>query len=768
MSKFKKFASKMGHLALDGLEAMVEVLEEDNKKRAAARQQQAAAAPARAPVANVAKPAQVAQAASKPAKVDVDIDLHEWVSHCNHTSGICDACVTRIKTCIQYAIDNGVPGGFNFATGRIDPDVAACNNSCTHKKINDCCATCLFSFMDRKTVEVTNLAAISSAAVGHLSNAAMGVGNVGSGIGTMRQNLHQQSLATQAQRDLILQQQMNAPLPFASAGYGGGGGTWGRQQQLAAGMVWDPPVAARLRVSPGLPLPNPTTSFWLLPESPVLSKIQSPKLPSRADIIIIGSGITSTALLRELYRRNPSLSIVLLEARGICTGATGRNGGHIKEGPYAEYPALKGKCGNDAAARIVRFRLRHLEEIMAVAREEGAECLARSEAREVLGTDVYFDEDVMTHAVEWYDLWRKEAPEQAREFTVMDAETARTKLHIPNAVGAICGPAGALWPYRLCTAILERLIKEHPTLHLESYTPASAVTFDPSTSLYTVTTPRGTLTAPTVIHTTNAWASHLLPGLRAKVIPFEGQMSAQAPPDGLPALGDKYSWVFFHKQGFDYLTQRPTTSTVNPDATASVTAGEMMYGGGWAQTGNNGMDLIGRSDDTKLNYMAAGHLSGLLPFVFGSGTADGPTRAWDGVAIKNMWTGLIGMSADTMPWVGKVPSTMTTRGQPAQQSVDVEGGAVKTGEWCSVGFSGEGMVNCWGCATALARMVLGEEVSRNVVGREKRVRAAKGEEEVKGWRDVPLEEWFPAEFAVSEKRAKEADVAEMMSMVLGM
>ncbi|KAK6337931.1 hypothetical protein TWF696_001406 [Orbilia brochopaga] len=404
---------------------------------------------------------------------------------------------------------------------------------------------------------------------------------------------------------------------------------------------------------------------------------------------------------------------------------------------------------------------------MAVAMEEGQECLARSEVREVTGTDIFFDESVMAHAMEWYNLWKKDTPEQAREYTVMDAETARTKLHVPNAVGAVCGPAGALWPYRLCTAILERLIKDHPSLHLESYTPASAIAYNPSTSTYTITTPRGTITAPTVIHTTNAWASHLLPGLRAKVIPFQGQMSAQSPPDGLPALGDKYSWVFFHKQGFDYLTQRPATSTINPDATATVTAGEMMYGGGWAQSGNNGLDLIGNNDDTTLNYLSAAHLSGLLPYVFGSGTADGGTRAWDGVVVKNMWTGVLGMSVDMMPWVGKVPAAVTTRGQPKQDKVEVEGGVVKTGEWCAVGFTGEGMVNCWGSATALARQVLGEEVGKNVAAREKRIRAVKGEDEVKGWRDVPLNEWFPAEFAVSEKRVKEADVEDLVSSMLG-
>ncbi|KAF3923213.1 hypothetical protein ABW20_dc0110164 [Dactylellina cionopaga] len=516
----------------------------------------------------------------------------------------------------------------------------------------------------------------------------------------------------------------------------------------------------------GLPLPNPTTSFWLLPESPLLKRIQSPTLPRSADIVIIGSGITSTALLRELYRLNPTLNITLLEARGICTGATGRNGGHIKEGPYEEYPRLKRAFGNDAAARILRFRLRHLEELKAVAREEGTECMARSEIREVIGTDIFFNDEVKEHALGMFEEWKKDLPVMAREWGVLDTESARAKLHIPTAVGAIHGPAGAVWPYRLCTSILERLIKQHDTLNIESYTPVENIGYDASTAIYTITTPRGTITSPTVIHTTNGWASHLLPGLRTKVFPFQGQMSAQEAPEGVPGMGDKYSWSFIHKQGFDYLTQRPTTSVTNPDGTATLSAGEMMFGGAWAQTGNNGLDVIGIADDSGLNYLAASHLSGLLPFIFGSGVTDRGVRAWEGVKVKNMWTGTIGMSADGLPWVGKVPFDVSSRRQPKGLKQDDNG--VMTGEWCAVGFTGEGMVNCWGCATALARMVMGEDngVGKYATVKELRVRADKGEEEVKVWRELKLEEWFPSEFIISDKRVATADPVNLMQALI--
>ncbi|EWC44942.1 hypothetical protein DRE_01001 [Drechslerella stenobrocha 248] len=508
-------------------------------------------------------------------------------------------------------------------------------------------------------------------------------------------------------------------------------------------------VSTRLLVSPGLPLPNPTTSFWLLPESRTLKRIQSPSLPARADIVVIGCGITATALLRELYRQNPALNIVVLEARGVCTGATGRNGGHIFEGPHNEYPRLKSTFGGDAAARIIHFRLRHLEEIRAAIHEEGAECLARSEVREVAGTEVYFDDSTIEEGVGKLRQWKADLPEMAREWDHVDAETAKKELHIPDAAGAISGPCGALWPYRMCTSILERLVREQPDrLKIESYTPVESISYDPSTSTYSIATPRGVVTTPTVVHTTNGWASHLIPGFRGKVFPMQGQMCEFA-----------LLYLSLHN------STRPTTSTVNPDGTATISNGEMMFGGAWAQTGNNGMDVVGSADDTKLNYLAAGHLSGLLPYVFGSGVTKGATRAWEGAAVKNMWTGVLGMSADCMPWVGKLPTAISARGQPKNGSVELQGegeGSVKTGEWCAVGFTGEGMVNCWGSATALARMLLGEDQGgRNVAMTEQRVRAAKGEAEVKSWSERPLEEWFPAQFLVSQARVKKADPVDM-------
>jgi glycine/D-amino acid oxidase-like deaminating enzyme len=48
-------------------------------------------------------------------------------------------------------------------------------------------------------------------------------------------------------------------------------------------------------------------------------------LPRHVDVLIIGSGITGVSCARTLLRKGPpSLRVLVLEARDVCSGATGR------------------------------------------------------------------------------------------------------------------------------------------------------------------------------------------------------------------------------------------------------------------------------------------------------------------------------------------------------------------------------------------------------------------------------------------------------------
>ena len=80
----------------------------------------------------------------------------------------------------------------------------------------------------------------------------------------------------------------------------------------------------------GLPVPNYLRSFWLENPTELADHRTTANLPSHADVIIIGSGISGTLLAYNLLQKQPGSKILMLEAREVCSGATGRNGGQIK------------------------------------------------------------------------------------------------------------------------------------------------------------------------------------------------------------------------------------------------------------------------------------------------------------------------------------------------------------------------------------------------------------------------------------------------------
>ena len=82
----------------------------------------------------------------------------------------------------------------------------------------------------------------------------------------------------------------------------------------------------RASIPPGLPRDHPTTSYWQDPPDEIADLRTTPELPSQADIVIVGSGVSGATTAYNLLSADPNLKIVLLEARQAASGASGRNG----------------------------------------------------------------------------------------------------------------------------------------------------------------------------------------------------------------------------------------------------------------------------------------------------------------------------------------------------------------------------------------------------------------------------------------------------------
>lgn len=156
---------------------------------------------------------------------------------------------------------------------------------------------------------------------------------------------------------------------------------------------------AQIPVSP--PHPDPLPSYWHNPKSPLANTIEpevdkaSPgvnnsKPPKVYDFTIIGSGISGTLLAYFLLSYiTPAPSILMLEARTTCSGATGRNGGHTKAASYRSYLANKKELGKDEALKIVRMEWENIRATHRLARELGLK--EKSESLECRTVDVVYD-----------------------------------------------------------------------------------------------------------------------------------------------------------------------------------------------------------------------------------------------------------------------------------------------------------------------------------------------------------------------------------------
>lgn len=107
-----------------------------------------------------------------------------------------------------------------------------------------------------------------------------------------------------------------------------------------------------------LPVSNPSTSYWQAnaKDSPIHDHGKDDLLPSpntKIDVVIIGSGISGAVAAYELQKQAPHLSIVMLEARQACSGATGRNGGHCRPDSFLGFEGYSAIVGKEQAHQVL-------------------------------------------------------------------------------------------------------------------------------------------------------------------------------------------------------------------------------------------------------------------------------------------------------------------------------------------------------------------------------------------------------------------------------
>ncbi|KAI0134333.1 FAD dependent oxidoreductase-domain-containing protein [Xylariales sp. AK1849] len=414
------------------------------------------------------------------------------------------------------------------------------------------------------------------------------------------------------------------------------------------------------------PAPNPTASFWLTQPHRLASYRSSDTTPDECDIAIIGTGLAGVATAYHLLtecKGELRPRIVLFEARQACSGATGRNGGHIK----VRLPSVKNyqeKYGPAATEEFVAWVASQRAAMKATAEKERIDC-------DLLVTrsfDSYFDPTQASTIKAFLEEQRQAGATWTQDVQWLEGPNLERITGVKGLAAAASVPALSLWPYKFVTSLLERVVELGAFLYTD--TPVEAVK-STSQGALTLTTPRGATMAKRVIHSTNAYCSALLPQYEGVIVPYRGQNSILVPLEKShhPHLTHTYN-LFHTPQAVDYLVPRPD--------------GNIILGGGTAAYRENTPDRNSHwfdsvDDSTLVHAGVKTHFDEVMERCF---------RGWEHSEARTAmtWSGIMGITPDGIPHVGQVPGT--------------------DNQWILAGFNGGGMPLIFTATREIALMVL--------------------------------------------------------------
>ncbi|KAF4439342.1 FAD dependent oxidoreductase [Fusarium austroafricanum] len=452
----------------------------------------------------------------------------------------------------------------------------------------------------------------------------------------------------------------------------------------------------------GPPSSNSTRSYWHRdPSERLLGHRTTNELPTTADVVVIGSGITGTFAARELVAGGRS--VLMLEAREACWGATGRNGGHCQPAAW------------DASADVARFELGTFNLIADLVAKYNIPC----DWQVIGGVHPIFSEEVLEAAKQQMKRLQRYPDLQDKAILIQDKEELARK-HVPQAIAAVYQPnAAKCWPYKLVTWILESLLDQHdaPMFNLQTNTLVDRL--ERGQSSWSLHTQRGQVHARHVLLATNAYTSHLVPEMTGLITPVRGQVCALEPPAGSTQLPHSYVWM----KGADhqYLIHRGPEDT--QDRSTGSTDRSIIFGGERLAERLDGEE--GVWSDDEINPIISQALHRCVSDALKLPLEDGKRTEAQVLDANYEWTGIMGYSSDGGPWVGRLHGSLL-----GNSSGDGGSEAETAGLWISAGFTGHGMPVAARCGAAVAEMILGRQGGIQVPDAwgvsEERVMAARG------------------------------------------
>lgn len=384
-----------------------------------------------------------------------------------------------------------------------------------------------------------------------------------------------------------------------------------------------------------------TTSYWQTePPQPL------PSLQGRhtTDVCIVGGGMSGLALAYWLRKMSGgTLRVMVLEARTLGQGASGRNGGLLLSGISDHFATLADGLGIEDALDLWHFSCSNRDKVLQFIAEEGLECELTQDGSVRLAT------------------YEREMAEIEATYRLLQQHGESVEHLSGDEVEREYGLTGFMSGYRLpkdarlhsmkyLNALAQTVLREGAEVFGEAQVTRFASLLNGDVELHTA---HGTVSCARVVFATNAYLELLNRNWHGLVRPVRGQMAAFSPVPDWQLRGG-----FYAEYGYIYWQQRPD--------------GRVLLGGfrHHALDEEAGFDEITTVQiQSAIEHFAHKHFPQLR-----------------GASVERRWAGTMGNTIDYLPLVGSIPGTETV--------------------FLLAGFSGHGFSLSFRCAHDLAELLI--------------------------------------------------------------
>jgi glycine/D-amino acid oxidase-like deaminating enzyme len=355
-------------------------------------------------------------------------------------------------------------------------------------------------------------------------------------------------------------------------------------------------------------------SLWVS-QTPDYRPLPPLQQPITADLAIIGGGFTGVSTAYHFSRRYPDKRVVLLEAKSLANGASGRNGGMI-----LNWVSGVADHSPDMTIRIYRMTSTGIQAVMEIIQRHNLTVTYRLDGTLTAYTDAQRAE--AAHAeVEYHNGL-------GIPTRFLDTRALSAQLALQGVCGAVLDPDtgqinGAQFVRALRPVLLEQGVEIYEQTPVLKISEASTIV---------LTTPQAEVKAKAIVLATNAYTSKL-GYFREALFPLHSHVIATAPlsADQREALG----WRAFAAYSDDL--DRISYSSLTPE-------GHIVFGGGSNQSYgylfNNRTAYPGTPDPAaalfdKVRQTMANYLPDSLQ-----------------LPIAHRWTGTLALTLNRSPLMG--------------------------------------------------------------------------------------------------------------------